>query len=674
MTENQAAGVLGATMSPAGGDLTRRIAESRTDAFQLFDAGWHLTYMNPVAKQFFARHGMNPDDMLGRHLWDELFPEARNGDAAPHMFRAMGERVPVAFESYYAPWDTWLFSQFDPLPDGGLANYYADISVEKRTADRLRQSEALLAEAQQLAQVGSWNFDLASDTVQWSDEQYRLFGLHPQEMVMTYDRVVQLVHPDDHELIRAVTAQALRDHQPFEYNFRVVPIAGLERVLCSRGQVVLDEYGVPERMFGTLQDVTKRVAAEHAQRALQRERDELLKRLQLQFAQMPIACVISDPQMRIMDWNPAAELTFGYRRDEVVGRDGAPLLVPPNARAQVTEIFRQVAHGHAPVSVHENLTKDGRIITCEWRNSPLRDADGNVVASLAMAQDITERKRYQDQLEGQEEWLERLVTERTNELERTTERLRRSERMASLGTLAAGLGHDVGNLLLPLEVRLSLLDQAELGDEVSEHVDGIRKCVDYLRRLSNGLQLLSLDPEIARGSEPTDLAAWWNDVSPIIKNVLPHDIRFSHGFPPETCWITISPVALTQSIFNLVQNAVDAMRRRGFGHVTVSAICDHDASSVVLEVIDDGPGMPAEVVSRCMEPYFSTKTRGITTGMGLSMAYGMVEAAGGRVEIESALEQGTTVRLRLPMATPAEAFSDVRWLPNSSGDPHVHLG
>jgi PAS domain S-box-containing protein len=656
MTEKQVAELAGATTSPDG-DIALPIPESRTDAFLLLDADWHLTHMNAVARQFFARRGMDPDAMIGRHFWNELFPEARDRESAAYMFKAMNERVPVAFEYYYAPWDTWTFSQLDPLPDGGLANFYTDISEVKRTEARLRQSQALLAEAQQLAQIGSWSFDLLNDMVLWSDEQYRLFGLRPQERLMTYERVIELVHPEDHELIRTVTGKALRDHEPFEYSFRIVSDAGVERVLCSRGQVVLDEHGVPTRMFGTVQDVTERIAAEQAQRALQRERDEVLNRLQLQFEQMPIACVISDSQMRILDWNPAAEHTFGYRRDEIVGRDGLALLVPPDARADVTEVFRQVAEGHAPVTVHENMTKDGRIITCEWRNAPLHDADGIVMANLAMAQDITERKRYQDQLESQEEWLERLVTERTEELERTTERLRRSERMASLGTLAAGLGHDVGNLLLPLEVRLGFLDRAELGPEVSEHVGGIRRCVDYLRRLSSGLQLLAVDPEAARSGDVAELSDWWNDVSPIIRNVLPRGVAFEHRFPSEECWLTISPVALTQAAFNLVQNAVDAMRERGSGQVTVQAVCDHEAASVVLEVIDDGPGMPEEVVRHCMEPYFSTKTRGITTGMGLSMVYGMVEAAGGRVEIDSALGRGTTVRLRLPMTAPAEALS-----------------
>jgi PAS domain S-box-containing protein len=606
--------------------------------------------MNPVARRFFATHGMDPDAMLGRRFW-EVFPEAEDGETAPHMLRAMNERVPVAFEFFYAPWGVWLFSQFDPLPGGGLANFYSDISDEKRTEGKLRQSQALLAEAQQLAQIGSWNFDLESNTVQWSDEHYRLFGLRPQETTLTYEVVVQHVHPDDRELLRAVTARALRDHRPFEFNVRTRARDGVERVLCSRGQVVLDEQRVPVRLFGTVQDITERVAAERALR----ESEERYRSLTTQVKEFAIFS--TDEHGIVTSWNEGCQRVLGYTEAEFIGLDSAELCTPEDRADGVP--FHELRAGAAETTMDDRwmVAKDGHRFFAMSATAALRASDGRRMGFSTVLRDVTERKRYQDQLESQEEWLERLVTARTNELERTTERLRRSERMASLGTLAAGLGHDVGNLLLPLEVRLGFLDRAELGHDLSEHVIGIRKCVDYLRRLSNGLQLLAVDPGAARSTDVVELSEWWNDVSTIITNVLPDGVQLEHSFPAEGCWITMSPVSLTQAVFNLVQNAVDAMRERNYGHVTLSAVVDGDSPSVVLKVIDDGPGMPEEVVSHCMEPYFSTKTRGVTTGMGLSMVHGMVEAAGGRVEVDSTVGRGTTVRLHLPMAVRAEALS-----------------
>jgi PAS domain S-box-containing protein len=650
MAETQVAEVAGATVVPGSVDVAPRILESTADAFQLLDADWHLTYMNSVARQFWIARGMDPDAMLGRHLWNELFPDARNGESAPYILRAMNDRVPIAYVHYYGPWDIWVFTQLDPLPDGGLACFYADVSEEKHTEAKLRQSEALLAEAQQLAQIGSWNFDLASNTVQWSDEHYRLFGLGPHETALTYDFLAQHVHPDDRVLVRAVTARALRDHRPFEFNVRTRTRDGVERVLCARGQVVLDELRVPLRLFGTTQDITERVAAERALR----ESEERYRSLTTQVKEFAIFS--TDVHGVITSWNEGCQRVLGYTEAEFVGLDSAELYTPEDRADGVP--FHELRAGATETTMNDRwmVGKNGHRFFAMCATAALRASDGRHMGFSTVLRDVTERKRYQDQLESQEEWLERLVTARTNELERTTERLRRSERMASLGTLAAGLGHDVGNLLLPLEVRLGFLDRAELGHDLSEHIVGIRKCVDYLRRLSNGLQLLAVDPGAARSSEVVELSEWWNDVSTIIENVLPDGVQLEHSFPAEGCWITMSPVGLTQAVFNLVQNAADAMRERNFGHVTLSAVAvtDGDSPSVVLKVIDDGPGMPEEVVRHCMEPYFSTKTRGVTTGMGLSMVHGMVEAAGGRVEVDSTVGRGTTVRLHLPVVVLTE--------------------
>jgi PAS domain S-box-containing protein len=127
--------------------------------------------------------------------------------------------------------------------------------------------------------------------------------------------------------------------------------------------------------------------------------EELRERLQLQFDRMPIACMISDPTIRIIDWNPAAEQIFGYRREEVLGKDGFQLLVAPTSRPEVEKINRGLAAGDiAAHGIAENVTKDGRIILCQWHETPLLNARGEVIAIMAMAQDITARVHAEEQL------------------------------------------------------------------------------------------------------------------------------------------------------------------------------------------------------------------------------------------------------------------------------------
>ncbi len=137
---------------------------------------------------------------------------------------------------------------------------------------------------------------------------------------------------------------------------------------------------------------------------VQRERDELCNRLQLQFERMPVACIISDPKMRIIDWNPAAVRMFGYERDEVLDKD--VLLVAPASRAFTQEINHRLAQGDMSAhAVGENVTKDGRTIICDWCNTPLRNAAGEVIAILAMAQDVTERHLSEERLKRSESLL-----------------------------------------------------------------------------------------------------------------------------------------------------------------------------------------------------------------------------------------------------------------------------
>lgn len=126
---------------------------------------------------------------------------------------------------------------------------------------------------------------------------------------------------------------------------------------------------------------------------------QLQERLQLQINQMPIACIISDHQLSVTDWNPAAQKIFGFSQQEALGKKLCELIAPVAVRPHLEMSFRQLVAGEKTVhSVNENLTQDGRTIICEWYHTPLKESDGAVVGMLSMAQDITERKQTEAQL------------------------------------------------------------------------------------------------------------------------------------------------------------------------------------------------------------------------------------------------------------------------------------
>ncbi|HMD98708.1 MAG TPA: PAS domain S-box protein [Terriglobia bacterium] len=163
---------------------------------------------------------------------------------------------------------------------------------------------------------------------------------------------------------------------------------------------------------GTLVDITERKQAEQTQEQLQGERDRALTRLQLQIDRMPVAYLVSDSEMRYTGWNPAAEQIFGYTQEEALGKNPFELIVPLQSQAYVGEIFQRLMAGDTETygtAIGENVTKDGRTIVCEWRNTPLLKPDGSFDGILSMAQDITERKQAEEALASERNLLRTLI-------------------------------------------------------------------------------------------------------------------------------------------------------------------------------------------------------------------------------------------------------------------------
>ena len=416
---------------------------------------------------------------------------------------------------------------------------------------------------------------------------------------------------------------------------------------------LLDPDGRMIAMLSMAHDVTERRHAEEALRESEARYRSLISQVK------DFAIFSTDERGLVTTWNEGCQQVLGYQEEEFLGLDSAVLYAAEHRSADLPEAqLRQAATTGTARIDHWLTAKGGRRFFAMGATTSLKDADGRLIGFSTVLRDVTQMKLRQDELAHQGESLERLVSERTTQLQETTERLRVSERMASLGTLSAGLGHDMGNLLLPLSVRLDLLLRADLPGELHEHVLGIQTCAQYLQRLSNGLRLLAVDPARARTNEATELGSWWSDVEMMLRGAIPRGIRFEHRVAATRRWVAMGRIGLTQAVFNLVQNAADALRDRGVGRITVSVEDERPSGRVRIRVADDGPGMTDEVRRRCLEPYFTTKARGVSTGMGLAFVHGLVTEVNGRVEIESVLGQGTTISLLMPPAHVDEGLSD----------------
>jgi len=268
--------------------------------------------------------------------------------------------------------------------------------------------------------------------------------------------------------------------------------------------------------------------------------------------------------------------------------------------------------------------------------------------------EVGERRRAQEEARQLTEELECRVEERTRALEATHQQLRLSERMASLGTLCAGLGHDMGNLLLPIRAHLDTIGRMGPNPEIAPHLTAITECVGYLQLLTNGLRMLSYDTREAEGDAVTDLESWRGEIMPLLTSALPGGIRLECRFDKRIPSVRMSRQTLSQAVFNIVNNAADALRSRGTGSIVITATSGDGDNTVSLQIVDDGPGMSEDVRARVLDPFFTTKRRAFSTGLGMTLVHSAIKKVGGSIEIDSAPGRGTTVILLLPAVAGAE--------------------
>ncbi|MCI0630284.1 MAG: ATP-binding protein [Phycisphaerales bacterium] len=316
---------------------------------------------------------------------------------------------------------------------------------------------------------------------------------------------------------------------------------------------------------------------------------------------------------------------------------------------------------------------DGREVYTLVSTAPLRNHDGTIHAVVAVVQDIDGRKRAEVAVQA-------ALDKRTTEVTRAERALATAQRMAAVGTLASGLAHDIDNVLWPLSARMDgVLADPGLGADARSSLAAVVALLDHLRAMSKNLCLFARDPEQEGIEGFTDLADWRSGVQGFMeaslagKDSLRRELRewlklsfdVPSGLPP----VKVAPHRLTQAVLNLIHNARDAIviarserpAQQEPGCITVEARANPDGSAVKLKVIDDGCGMDDETIRRSVEPFFTTKDRPRAagmggSGMGLTLAQSICDRVGGQLEIESALDKGTTVTMTLPVVTPSPAL------------------
>ena len=275
---------------------------------------------------------------------------------------------------------------------------------------------------------------------------------------------------------------------------------------------------------------------------------------------------------------------------------------------------------------------------------PLRSKDEIGVFAASFNQMTQDLKRAKKSLTEWGNRLEQMVAERTRDLENAQQQLIRSEKLASLGKLSAGVAHEINNPLTGI-LTFSQLLMEQFPPDSQEHQD-LQVIVKETIRCRNIVRgLLEFARQSAPEKQSVDIRQLLQEVLQIVGNQESfQNIRLQVNIQEDLPKIGADKDQLKQVLLNVILNAVEAMA--GAGSLQIEAHCDPQSGQMAIHFVDDGPGIDPENINRLFDPFFTTKEMG--TGLGLAVSYGIIKAHRGNIEIESTLGKGTHVTLTLP--------------------------
>ena len=354
------------------------------------------------------------------------------------------------------------------------------------------------------------------------------------------------------------------------------------------------------------------------------------------------AIVQSGVDGAIVAWNTGAETMFGYSSEEIIGKPVTILLPPDLAeeRAMIVDALGRDESVEIPETVR--VGKDGKRVDVSASFFSLKDSEGKVTSTVGIARDIGPHKEMERQF-------------------------REAQRMDAIGKLAGGIAHDFNNILTVISGYASLIK-----DQLADRPDLQRSLEAQSRATERGAtlirELLAFSRKQRFDSQVLDLNGVVSELRKVLLRAVGEDVELITGLGSKG-HIEADPAQLEQVIVNLVINARHAMPQGGLlkletsdvrlGEEEAAKLIDIETGPyVLLSVTDNGTGMDADTMTRIFEPFFSTKSKGEGTGLGLSAVYGIVKQSGGAIEVESEPGHGTVFRIFFPQAEPARDDSE----------------
>ena len=619
----------------------RTLAENSPDCILRYDNGCRCIYANPRIENTL---GIPAGGMLGKTPM-EIFPTGEYRDYQDRIEEVLGSGVDANLEVVMP--DTgegvlYHHVRFTAERDRegvitGVLVIGRDITERKQMENVLRESEERFRTLTEKSPVGV--YIIQDDLFRYVNPAFaEIHGYAPEEIIDRLGPIAFLTTEDRERVLDSMLHRTAGENMLSRLEFNIKRNDGSIRAVEVFGSLA-SHQGHPA-IIGTIIDVTERKKSEE-------KLFQVTERWKRTFDAVPDLIAIIDTDFRIVQVNRAMAERLGAAPTECIGQvcyeaihktEGPPSYCP---HVQTLED----CHEHRAEVSEDGLGGDFIVTT-----SPIYDSAGQLMGSVHVARDITERKKTE---------VERKKLET---------QLHQSQKMEAIGQLAGGIAHDFNNILTAIMGYSSIiLLRMEKGSPLRHFVEQVLASAERASELTNGL--LAFSRRQVLHAKPIDLCGIVRGLEKMLARLVPEDIDFRTTVAEGVLFVMADKVQIEQVLMNLVTNAKDAMPTGGALTIKISPSFMEDSfvhthgfgepgHYACITVVDTGQGMDEETRKRIFEPFFTTKEVGKGTGLGMSIIYGIIQQHKGYISVYSEKGIGTTFNIYLPLI--AEEISGVK--------------
>lgn len=615
--------------------LRQLFTQSRDAQMTLEPPNWNFTSGNPEALRLFnvkseedfvqlgpwdVAPKRQPDGMLSSEKAQELIKQTMtDGSQCVEWMHSTidGKNIPCSV----------LLSRIDDSENSYIHAIVRDISEQKRLEKQLLETNEYMKFALDGAGLGVWDWNLLDNTVVFDERCINMLGYELSELEMTLELWEERVHPEDKDQVnRDIKAYLDGETDHYENIHRLKHKNGEWVYILDLGKVSeRDENGKPIRFTGTHLDITES----------QKSQDQKLDEFREILSATPSCLKVMTKEGLLLDMNKQGLELIEAPSLESVYKKNVYDLVDEEYRDKFIEFNEKVCSGHKGNLVFKVIGLQGTSRWMETYAAPIKLSNGET-AHIAITNDISEKIHAEEEYNKQKAIAQHQA------------------KLASIGELAAGVGHEINNPLAiikgyvtNIEKRLKKNNDIDK-NSLDNYLTKILNATDRIEKIVLGLRTFSrTDSNEKESFSPSEAI---KESINMINEIYENDgikLEFENELKENDPWIQGSRGKFQQVIMNLFSNAKDALADFSKKRININIKCIKD--NVVVQVQDNGHGIPDNIKSKILDPFFTTKDVNKGTGIGLSLANTFIQEMDGKLTIESQVGKGSTFTISFPV-------------------------